>query len=56
MDWFLYDNGLRHERVKLYNFEKHPFHADVHFSTPLKTSENPLFSEGIDIEHWPELG
>ena len=20
MDWFLYDNGVRHERVKLFNF------------------------------------
>ena len=22
MDWFLYDNGLRHERVNVYNLHK----------------------------------
>ena len=31
MDWFLYDNGLRHERVKLSRklptFKINPFHA-----------------------------
>ena len=33
MDWFLYDNGLRHERVN-------PFVPDAPFLYPLKTSEN----------------
>ena len=29
MDWFLYDNGLRHERVKEYLPSKHP---NINFS------------------------
>ena len=29
MDWLLYDNGLRHERVKLVN-SKHEDQASVH--------------------------
>ena len=28
MDWFLYDNGLRHERVK----KKIPFNSSILFS------------------------
>ena len=40
MDWFLYDNGLCHERVKVIN----PFHA------------TDLFSGGIKRDQWHEMG
>ena len=36
LDWFLYDNGLRHERVKYIN----PFQPSAPFLYLLKTSEN----------------
>ena len=38
MDWFLYDNGLRHERVKGKSLDRSRFPAlDLLFSTfPLK--------------------
>ena len=32
MDWFLYDYGLRHERVKLGNFRQ-PFNLSKAFDT-----------------------
>ena len=43
----------------LSNFRIKPFHANVPFLYPLKTSENLLFSDasrGIEMEHWREKG
>ena len=37
MDWFLYDNGLRHERVQLVREEK--------YSEPYRTSKMKLFAK-----------
>ena len=49
IDWFLYDRGLRHERVKSSQEQStisgiNPFHATGLFLNPLKTSENIWFS------------
>ena len=38
MDWFLYDNALRHERVN-----SNPVHATDLFLYPLKRSESQKF-------------
>ena len=54
MDRFLYDNGLRHERVKSLN----PFHATGLFVYPLKTSENfwyPDVSREYRRSKWYEM-
>ena len=48
MDWFLYDNGLRHERVKLF------YLVLTHF-IPLVSLWSRgflMFSEGIQRDHW----
>ena len=38
MDWFLYDNGLRHERVN-------PFVPNAPFLYPLKTQKTVSFCD-----------
>ena len=32
------------------------FQPMLYFYTPLKTSENRRFSEGIEVEHWLKMG
>ena len=52
MDWFLYDNDLRHERVN-------PFDATGFFLYPLKTSKTRsffMFSGGYKRDYWHEIG
>ena len=44
MDWFLYDNGLRHERVNLYS--KH-IPSDASFSRDAAIKENFLVSQSL---------
>ena len=40
MDWFLYDNGLRHERVKIFSKSLFTLLADILMS---------LTTENIDV-------
>ena len=60
MDWFLYDNGLRHERVNGSSYSKarfsgiletiNPFHATGLFLYPcqnIKKQEIPLSFQGV---------
>ena len=52
MDWFLYDIGLRHERVNA-------FQTNVAFSFPLKILKKSLaflmVSGRVKLDYWPEL-
>ena len=45
MDWFLYDNGLRHERVKQENQRKLMQQHDQNFPD----KENPLQNKGKTV-------
>ena len=51
MDWFLYDNGLRHERVNIINV---PF---LHVPPQnIRKSGFLTFSVGREMEHHREIG
>ena len=51
MDWFLYDNGLRHERVNIINV------SFLHVSPQnIRKSGFLTFSVGRDMEHYREIG
>ena len=39
MDWFLYGNGLRHERVNEWSDTWFLYYIDIHKITSLKSSE-----------------
>ena len=48
MDWFLYDNDLRHERVKNKKCNPiNPFHATSLFPYPLQITENLWSFQGL---------
>ena len=56
MDWFLYDNSLRHETVKI---QLTHFMQLVFFYTPWKqhkTSSFLMLWRGIEIDQWYKMG
>ena len=47
MDWFLYDNGLRHERVNLINYSSFIDHYSQFLDEPKKMQ--PLYQYNFTV-------
>ena len=64
MDWFLYDNGLRLEKVKSIRImRRHPpcfhFNPTSTNNTPWKNPKTGSFlmlPGGVEVEHWLKMG